>query len=180
MTDDTLTFANAVMEDAEDVAALVESAYRGATGRQGWTLEAFLVGGRRTDASAVRALMASADTRIVLARRGTELVACCLLQQRAPGAYLGMLSVRPQLQRSGLGRALVAEAERRAASLWGAQRVDIQVLGQDERLVRWYQRQGYLPTGTTIPFAPTNGAVPERPLHFVAMGKRLTTNSAVR
>lgn len=174
MSDEALRFGDATRDDAQDIVALVESTYRGSSGRQGWTLEAHLVGGRRIDVSAVNGLLASHDTRIILGYRDAELVGCCVLERRATGAYLGLVSVRPHLQRGGVGRALVAEAERQAAQLWAQDGVDIQVLGEDARLVGWYEKQGYVPNGTTVPFAPTNGAIPTRPLNFVMMSKRLT------
>lgn len=173
MTDQTLTFRDATLDDVGDVVAIVESAYRGESGRKGWTLEASVVEGQRTDVPTISALVASTDARIILAHRGAEFVGCCLVQRRETGAYLGMLSVRPDLQGGGVGGALVAEAERRAAHLFGQDRVDIQVLREDTRLVDWYEKRGYVQSGATLPFAAA-GARPKRPLHFVTMAKRLT------
>jgi len=57
-----LQFRLARLDDVAAIVALVESAYRGDAAREGWTTEADLIGGQRTDAGAV------ADA---LAQRGT-------------------------------------------------------------------------------------------------------------
>jgi hypothetical protein len=49
----TLTFRAAIPSDSESVAELIESAYRGPGSRTGWTTEADLLDGQRTDADAV-------------------------------------------------------------------------------------------------------------------------------
>ena len=48
-----LDFRRATAADAERVVALVNSAYRGETSRAGWTTEADLLGGQRTDAEEI-------------------------------------------------------------------------------------------------------------------------------
>jgi hypothetical protein len=44
----------ATIEDAQALSVLVNSAYRGDTSRAGWTTEADLLDGTRTDADALR------------------------------------------------------------------------------------------------------------------------------
>ena len=48
-----LVFRDAVMADIPAVVALVESAYRGDSGRRGWTTESDLLEGQRVDAAGV-------------------------------------------------------------------------------------------------------------------------------
>jgi GNAT superfamily N-acetyltransferase len=150
-----LTFRFARDDDAEvdAVVALVESAYRGDASREGWTTEADLLGGQRTDPDAVRTLLRSGSGGgVLLAFDGTELMGCCHIE---PGpddsAYFGMFAVRPKRQGRGVGKALVRRAEEQARQ-WGAASVTMTVIRQREDLIAWYGRLGYQPTGERRPF----------------------------
>ncbi len=132
--------------------ALVESAYRGDPSRAGWTTEADLLDGQRTDASEVRELIGRDGSVILLAETDGLLVACCHLEDRRPAtAYFGMFAVSPLEQGAGIGRAVLAEAER-TASDWGCERIRMTVIRQRAELIAWYRRLGFLPTGETEPF----------------------------
>ena len=86
-------------------------------------------------------------------RRGGALIGCCHIEARTEGeAYLGLLSVRPGLQRQGVGRAMVARAEREARARWGGEQMRMRVIRQREDLIAWYERLGYRRNGETIPF----------------------------
>ena len=77
------TFRIADPSDVAAIVELVESAYRGDSSRAGWTTEADLLGGQRTDLEAVDDLIRAADSQIVLLEVGGELVACCHLALEA-------------------------------------------------------------------------------------------------
>ena len=62
-----LRFRAAVVDDAEAVVSLVESAYRGEASRAGWTTEADLLDGQRTDPASVKALILAPDSVVLLA-----------------------------------------------------------------------------------------------------------------
>lgn len=131
---------------------LVESAYRGETSRAGWTTEADLLDGQRTDPSEVASLIAGLGSLILLAERDGRLVGTCHLeQQTARTAYFGMFAVRPSDQGSGIGRGLLREAARRAAE-WGCTEMKMTVIRQREDLIGWYRKLGFHPTGRTEPF----------------------------
>ncbi|ARQ72687.1 GNAT family N-acetyltransferase [Streptomyces marincola] len=157
-TTGSLEFRTATEADVPAVVALVESAYRGERSRAGWTTEADLLDGRRTGPDEVGAALADARGRLLLAERNGDLVACCRLSHendsgRDRGAALfGMFAVRPDLQAAGLGRLVLAEAERVAREEWGAGRIEMQVLTPRAELIAWYERRGYARTGTTSPF----------------------------
>jgi ribosomal protein S18 acetylase RimI-like enzyme len=152
----TLLFRSATSRDVAAVVALTESAYRGNASRAGWTTEADFLDGQRTDVAEVAALIAREDARIVIAERQGELLACCLLQRQdhdgAPGGYFGMFSVRPNLQGAGIGRSLLAEAERIAREEWGCGRMRMSVIDIRDALIAWYERRGYRRTGEYKPF----------------------------
>ena len=152
----TLQFRAATSADVAAIVALTESAYRGEVSRTGWTTEADFLDGQRTDAADVSALIARDDARIVLAERGGELLAPCLIEKQisdgVPSGYFGMFSVRPNLQRAGIGRALLAEAERIAREEWHCRRMRMSVIDLRDELIAWYERRGYRRTGEHKPF----------------------------
>lgn len=146
----SVSFRLAGPEDISALDALVQSAFRGDDSRVGWTTEADLLDGQRTDVEALADLVAR--RAMLVAEDDGDLVACCQLEARnATTSYLGMLSVRPGLQGRGVGRAVVTEAERRAAA-GGANRVRMTVIRQRVELIAWYERRGYRRTGETEPF----------------------------
>ncbi|WP_438489032.1 GNAT family N-acetyltransferase [Streptomyces sp. S186] len=147
-----LTFRDATEADVPALVALVESAYRGDASRAGWTTEADLLDGRRTDADGVAEVVRNDSGRLLVAERDGELVACCQLEHRGDHVYFGMFAVRPALQGAGLGKVIIAEAERTAAATWGAPEMRMTVIRQREELIAWYERRGYRRTGRFSPF----------------------------
>ncbi|MFJ3922992.1 GNAT family N-acetyltransferase [Streptomyces sp. NPDC090022] len=147
-----LTFRPAGPADIPALVELVESAYRGEASRAGWTTEADYLDGQRTDEAAVRAIIDSPDSVLLVVERGGEQVACCQLEHRGDHAYFGMFAVRPQLQGAGLGKEILAEAERRARALWNATEMRMTVVNVREELIAYYVRRGYRRTGELSPF----------------------------
>jgi len=148
-----LTFRDATLADVDDLVALVESAYRGDASRGGWTTEADLLHGQRTDAEGVRAVIDTPGSRMLVAETaaGGEPVACCQLEERGETGYFGMFAVRPGHQGSGIGRQVLDEAER-VARMCGARELHMTVLVQREELIAYYVRRGYRRTGEMSPF----------------------------
>ncbi|MEW2140292.1 GNAT family N-acetyltransferase [Streptomyces sp. NPDC005409] len=147
-----LSFRSAVEADVPELVELVESAYRGDASRAGWTTEADLLDGQRTDPDGVRAVIESPDAVLLVVERAGELVACCQLEHRGDHAYFGMFAVRPGLQGAGLGKEILAEAERRARATWGAREMRMTVVHVREELIAYYVRRGYRRTGELSPF----------------------------
>lgn len=147
-----LTFRNATAADVEALVELVESAYRGESSRAGWTTEAHLLDGQRTDPDGVRAVIDEPDSRMIIAERDEMILACCQLEHRGETAYFGMFAVSPSRQGGGLGKAVLDHAERTAARDWAARRMDMTVITAREDLIAWYERRGYRRTGELSPF----------------------------
>lgn len=150
-----LLYRYALSADIPAVVALVESAYRGEDSRQGWTSEAHLIGGQRTDAAMIASLLDTPGSYVLLAEEDGALQVCCELRQpKEPKgtAYFGMFAVRPSLQKGGYGRTVLAEAERIAHDEFGAAALEMTVIKQRDGLIAWYQRRGYEPTGELRPF----------------------------
>jgi ribosomal protein S18 acetylase RimI-like enzyme len=173
----SLSFRVANAADVEPVVALVESAYRGESSKAGWTTEADLLDGHRTDANAVRDIIEAADGRVVLAIDGQAVVGCCQLERRRGAvAYFGMFAVSPTLQGVGAGKRLLAEAERQAKADWGCARMEMTVIAQREDLIAWYLRRGYREVGERRPFpyGDERFGLPRRPdLEFTVLSKDL-------
>jgi GNAT superfamily N-acetyltransferase len=184
--------------DAEELAALVNSAYRGESSRAGWTTEADLVGGTRTDAAQLREEMKLPNGRFEILRDGEgKLLACVFLVREAPdtlgraegimrnagvsGAsleapvcYLGMLTVRPAEQAGGVGKRFLAHAEKVARD-WGCARIRMTVIDRRPELIAYYERRGYTRTGIVVPFHfddPRFG-LPKVELNMVELAKSI-------
>lgn len=145
-------FRAAVVADIDAIVALVESAYRGESGLRGWTTESHLLDGRRTDAADVGALIERADSRLLLAECGGQLKASCHVERQDEVGYFGMFAVDPGEQSSGLGKRVLAEAERIAREEWRCRAMRMTVIVQREELIAWYGRRGYRRTGEYQPF----------------------------
>jgi ribosomal protein S18 acetylase RimI-like enzyme len=146
------TFRPATPEDVPALVALVESAYRGEASRAGWTTEADILEGRRTDPEGVLAVIDKPASRLVVVELGGELVGCCQVEHRGTHAYFGMFAVRPTAQGAGLGKTVLAEAERFAREQWGAAEMHMTVISLRQDLIAWYERRGYTRTGEMSPF----------------------------
>ena len=167
----------ALPSDIDAVAALVERAYRGESSRAGWTTEADLLEGQRTDSGEVAAKVSSETGEVLVAvdERG-GIVACCELEPLPHAAYFGMFAVEPALQSAGIGRIVLEAAEARAAERWSAATVQMTVIAQRSELIAWYERRGYRPTGEVKPFpyGDVSKGLPQRDdLEFVVLAKSL-------
>ena len=149
---DALTFRNATPADIDALVALVESAYRGESSKQGWTTEADILGGRRTGADDVGACIGRADSRVLIAEREGELLACAHIAAEDGAGYFGMFSVSPTLQGGGIGKALLAEAERVVREEWRLPTMRMTVIDIRDELIAFYERRGYVRTGIKKPF----------------------------
>ena len=145
-------FRAATLDDCDAIVALVESAYRGDTSRQGWTTEADMLDGRRTDAAGVAEVIARPASTIMLVESDGALLACAHVEKLATAGYFGMFSVRPTQQGVGIGRAVLAEAERIVRDEWHCLHMQMTVISIRDELIAWYERRGYRRTGVYKPF----------------------------
>lgn len=168
----------AVAADSVALAAFVNSAFRGDTSKAGWTTEADLLDGQRVDVDRIAETIAAPGNVILLHELDGLLVACVHLQRTAADCYLGMLTVRPTMQGSGVGRQLLEAAERWAVEHWSSRAMRMTVLVQRPELIAWYERRGYRRTGERKPFpyGDERFGLPRRPdLVFDVLRKPLTS-----
>jgi ribosomal protein S18 acetylase RimI-like enzyme len=147
-----LRFRAASAADVGAIVALVESAYRGDASRQGWTTEADMLDGQRTDPVTVADLLSKPQCSVLLAESEEGLLACAHVEKQGDAGYFGMFSVRPDLQGAGVGRAMLAQAERIARDDWHCATMQMTVISIRDELIAWYERRGYRRSGVFKPF----------------------------
>ncbi|GAA1376513.1 GNAT family N-acetyltransferase [Streptomyces beijiangensis] len=159
-----LTFRDAAETDVPDLVELIQSAYRGDASRTGWTTEADILQGQRTDPEGVRAVIAADGSRLLVVERDGGTIACCQLEHRGDAAYFGMFAVRPEQQGGGLGKQIIAEAERSVREDWGVGEMHMTVISVRDDLIAWYERRGYRRTGkmTPFPYGDERFGIPQR------------------
>ena len=168
------TITSATTEDAQALSALVNSAYRGDSSREGWTTEADLIDGTRTDAAAIRDLIQTPGTTLLKYLEDGRLLGCVEIRNEHGKLYLGMLTVLPSLQGKGLGKKLLKAAEEEAIKQQ-CKSLFMSVISVRKELIDWYLRMGYRLTGERKPFAfndPRFGQ-PKTKLEFVVLEKIL-------
>ncbi|WP_346349084.1 GNAT family N-acetyltransferase [Rhizohabitans arisaemae] len=169
-----LLFRPATSADVPALVDLVNFAYRGDGGRQGWTTESDLLAGPRCDPEGLAEVMAKPYTMVQVAERAGELIGCFELERvNADDAYFGMFAISPAAQGAQVGTRVLREAERITVE-WGCRRMVLKTLVQREDLGDWYERRGYRRNGelTPFPYGEERFGVPTRPdLQFEELEK---------
>ncbi len=174
-----MIFAPAQPAEFPAIVTLVNSAYRGQGAQAGWTTEAGYIDGQRIDLESLKQDLAEAPNAVLLTLRDEAdgpLLGCVWIEPDGDVPegdvwYLGMLTIRPDLQDRQLGRALLAHGETYAQDL-GARRVRMTVVHLRDTLIAWYQRRGYALTGERKPFpVGERFGKPQQALEFVVLEK---------
>ncbi|HEX5887161.1 MAG TPA: GNAT family N-acetyltransferase [Pyrinomonadaceae bacterium] len=145
--------------DAEQITAVINAAFRIAEG--------FFIDGNRITLDEVHGLLTKGAFLVAPDEDGLR--GCVYIEPRGERAYLGLLSVDPSRQQSGLGSRLMSAGEEYCRER-GARFMDILIVNLRSELPAFYAHRGYVENGTT-PFPPD---VPtKQPCHFINMAKPL-------
>src|SRR6185436_7025022 len=162
-------------KDVSSLVALMDCAYRGESSKQGWTTEADLfIGEKRTDETTVTNLIKKPGAVFLkyLSDNGT-IDGCVFLHKKENRLYLGMFSVSPSAQGKGIGKKLLVAADEYARSQ-GCSLIYMTVITVREKLIAWYERNGYQKTGKVLPFpVDERYGIPTQPLEMLVLEKHL-------
>jgi ribosomal protein S18 acetylase RimI-like enzyme len=158
--------------DIPALTVLINSAYRGETSKKGWTTEANLLEGKRTDEQEMTEIFLDPKNTILKYTENDQIIGSVLLVEKGSQLYLGMLTVSPELQNSGIGKKMLAEAENHAKTL-GLSSIIMTVISVREELIAWYKRHGYVDTGEreAFPVSEIHVTISEEPLEFIYLEK---------
>ena len=164
----------ATAADIPQLNTLINSAYRGESSKKGWTTEANLLGGLRTTDQELEEIFINPKNTILKFEENSVIIACVLLIEKEKQLYLGMLTVSPELQNSGIGKKLLQQAEIFAAAK-GLSKIVMTVISVRDELILWYKRNGYKDTGKREPFPESDIhiAISSTPLEFIVLEKVL-------
>lgn len=159
---ESVTVREAGPADLSSITSVINDAFRIAEG--------FFIDGERIDERGVDDLFKSGH--FLLAQRGRSLVGCVYVEiknQTPVRSYLGLLSVAPGMQGSGIGSLLMEFAENYCRDRQSTV-MDILVVNLRKELPAFYKSRGYVVTGTS-PFPPD--VTTKIPCHFIEMSKTL-------
>ena len=164
----------ATLQDIPSLNILINSAYRGETSKKGWTTEANLLEGKRTNEEELTETILNPKNTILKYTENDQIIGSVLLVEKKHQLYLGMLTVSPELQNSGIGKKILAEAENHAKAL-GLSSIIMTVISVREELIAWYKRHGYVDTGEreAFPESEIHVTISEHPLEFIYLEKLL-------
>jgi ribosomal protein S18 acetylase RimI-like enzyme len=162
----------ASFSDIPALTSLVNQSYRGESARQGWTHEADLFEGDRMTGTVLQKMMEQPGAAVYKLVSGGELLGCVYLKKEGIAMYLGMLTVSPAHQGSGMGKQLLQFSETHAREQ-GCESIYMRVISSRSELVDWYLRNGYTDTRKRIPFHGDGADLPKQPISFAVLEKRV-------
>lgn len=145
--------------DAEKIAAVINAAFS--------VVEGFFMDGDRIKLEEVKHSLSTGAFLVAEDQNGMN--GCVYVEPRGERAYLGLLSVDPSRQKSGLGSRLIAAGEEYCRER-GARFMDIYIVNLRTELPAFYEHRGYVENGTT----PFPADVPtKQPCHLINLTKPL-------
>ena len=166
--------STASTQDVPALVALINSGYRGDISKQGWTTEADLIQGLRTDEAILQEIINEPNTTFLKYTDETGgVIGCMRLQKQEDRLYLGMLTVSPHLQAQGLGKQLLKAADE-VAEQQNCRAIFMTVFSVRSELLTWYERHGYQKTGEVVPFRPNEKfEIVTQELEFLVLEKQI-------
>lgn len=152
--------------DAQEITHLINSAFRLAEG--------FFIDSDRIDLKEV--IESLGVGKFLVAEEAGLIIGCVHVQPRGERAYLGLLSVDPSRQHSGVGSQLMTAAENYCLGL-GCRFMDIKIVSLRKELPDFYRKRGYVETGTSRFPAEVKTS---QPCHFIHMAKPISQHGVVK
>lgn len=192
MSENSVFLRQAEAGDINALEQLLNRCYRQA---EGWTHEADLIGGIRTTAVELAAVM-SEPTHYLFVYPKTdtghrdgiemgELLGCIAIDMQDNAdksrAYIGMFAVHPELQGQGIGHQMLQAAEtfanRHLQSRAQPSQITMSILNHRPELLAYYERRGYQLTGASMPFPDdgNNGEPKRTDLQLLELEKTIST-----
>jgi ribosomal protein S18 acetylase RimI-like enzyme len=162
------------LEDIPALTTLINSAYRGESSKKGWTTEAHLLEGKRTTEKELAEIIQDPKNTFLKYTDNEQIIGSVLLVEKEDQLYVGMLTVSPELQNSGIGKKMLAEAEIHAKTL-GLSTLGMTVVSVRAELIAWYKRHGYVDTGEreAFPSSDIHINISDKPLEFIFLEKKI-------
>jgi N-acetylglutamate synthase-like GNAT family acetyltransferase len=145
--------------DGEAITRLINAAFQ---------VERYFLGADRIALEEIRARLTRG--KFILAEEDGQLTGCVYVEPGGERAYLGLLSVKPSLQGTGRGKQLMDAAEDHCRAA-GCRFLDLRVVNLRTELPPFYQKLGYVETGS-MPFPEEVQTI--MPCHLLIMSKPLT------
>lgn len=162
----------ALLTNVAELNTLINLSYRGDSSKKGWTTEADLLDGLRIDEATLAEYIGDSNTTVLkYTNDSDEIEGCVYLNLNEGKLYIGMLTVNPTMQNSGIGKQLLAAAEAHAIER-GCHKLWMTVITTRHELIAYYQRKGFNLTGELKPFpTDTKFGVQKQPLKLLVMEK---------
>ncbi|MBY0498965.1 MAG: GNAT family N-acetyltransferase [Nitrosomonas sp.] len=153
----TFRLEKASYHQAQAISDLINQTYRG---KVGWTTEAAIIQGDRTDRLEIETAMRHSDAFFFVAYQSFMLVSCIYVAKEKEHAYIGFFSVHPSLQQQGFGKYMLEYAEAFAYNIMQVRKFSMFVVSQRPELIAFYQRRGYRLTGQVEAY-PSHLGIPK-------------------
>ena len=139
-------FRTAGRGDSDEIARLINMAYRPEPGCAGWTHESGLVNGDRTNPEQIVSTLLKPDSIILVALQNNLIVACIHIEKAGLDCHIGLFAVNPIWQGSGIGKQILSQAEDYAVEHFCSERFVMTVVSVRQELISFYLRRGYRQT----------------------------------
>ncbi|MEO8414200.1 MAG: GNAT family N-acetyltransferase [Ginsengibacter sp.] len=137
-----MNFSEATLDDISTLDKLINSAYRGEFSKKGWTSEADLLDGIRTDRASIEELIDTPGAVFLKCSNDENILqGCVFLEKNNDKMYVGMLTVSPTEQAKGIGKQLLAGAEKYATEQQ-CTTIEMTVISVRTELIAWYTKHG--------------------------------------
>jgi len=192
MTEPQVFLREATLNDVPALEVLLNRCYRF---NEGWTNEADLVGGVRTNQGELESVINDPKQYLFVfpktesgLRDGAEtgeILGCINVEMGNNEAHIGMFAVNPELQGNGVGNTMLEAGEVFAARHLNHRKdtqgksspalIKLFVLDGRPQLQSYYERRGYVATGNTEAFPEdgNNGTPKKDGLYFLELAKMI-------